>query len=106
MPNRPTKMKRSWKPERVAQSRAVNMDWFYNDRRWRNFSKRFKEDNPLCIKCAERGETSQTKYADHKKRLRDGHGADLDNLKDKDFQPLCDTCHASKSGKEAHGYKE
>ena len=106
MPVRPKKVKRSWKPERVIQSRSIDMSWFYNDPRWRRFSKRFKENNPLCVKCEAEGRTSATKYTDHVKRLRDGHGADLDNLKDEDYQPLCETCHASKSGKEAHGYKE
>lgn len=82
------------------------MSWFYNDRRWRVFSSGFKERYPLCRKCKKKGVISKTKYTDHIKRLRDGHGADLDKLRDKDFQPLCGKCHASKSGKEAHGYKE
>ncbi|MDH7444661.1 HNH endonuclease [Aquimarina sp. 2201CG14-23] len=106
MARRPNKINRSWKPKRVKQQRSVDMSWYYNDSRWRKFSKRFKEENPLCVKCEEKGLISPSRYTDHIQRLRDGGAPDLNDLKDEDFQPLCDKCHASKSGREAHGYKE
>lgn len=105
MPSKPQKVNRSWKPERVVQSRIVDMSWFYNDRRWRRFSTWFKEKHPLCALCEAMGITSKTKYTDHIKRLREGYGADLDELKEEDYQALCDSCHAAKSGREAHGVK-
>ena len=106
MPSKPEKIKRVWKPESKPQSRVVDMSSFYNDTRWRRFSKEFKERNPLCSICAADGKTSPTKYTDHINRLRMGFGSDLNNLKEEDYQPLCDACHASKSGKEAHGYRQ
>ncbi|WP_106791680.1 HNH endonuclease signature motif containing protein [Aquimarina sp. Aq78] len=106
MPNRPKKIKRGWKPERIKHQRSVDMSWYYNDPRWRKFSLGFKERYPLCKKCYEIGLISPTAYTDHIERLRDGGAPDLDHLVDEDFQGLCDSCHASKSGKEAHGYKE
>lgn len=106
MPSSPKKKKRPWVKERKQQHRAVNMNWYYNDPRWRKFSKQFKIDNPLCVKCKAKGLCVPTEFTDHIVRLRDGGGADLNKLNKKDFQPLCGPCHNSKSGKEAHGYKE
>jgi 5-methylcytosine-specific restriction protein A len=106
MPNKPTRKQRPWQRKRVPQQRSVDMSWYYNDTRWRKYSKSFKERYPFCLKCEELGKVSATVYTDHIKRLRDGGAIDLNILKDEDFQPLCTNCHASKSGKEAHGYKE
>lgn len=106
MPNKPKIKQRPWQRKRVAQQRSVDMSCYYNDSRWRKFSKDYKERNPFCIKCQELNIVSSTFYTDHIKRLRDGGALDLNNLKDEDFQPLCVSCHAIKSGKEAHGYRE
>lgn len=106
MANKPKRIIRPWQRERKVQSRSVDMSWYYNDPRWRRFSKGFKERHPFCVKCEEQGKVSPSEYTDHIKRLRDGGAVDLNKLKADDFQPLCSNCHASKSGKEAHGYKE
>ena len=106
MPNAPKKRHRPWKPVRVQQQRAINMDWFYQDNRWRNFSKGFKKRFPLCVDCDSKGIAQPTKVTDHKTRYVDnGPGFDLDNLKDEYFSPMCASCHNSKSGRESHGYK-
>ena len=106
MPNKPNRKLRPWQRKRVVQQRSVDMSWYYNDRRWRAFSKAYKEQHPFCVKCEAIGKATETAYTDHIKRLRDGGALDLNDLKYEDFQPLCVKCHASKSGKEAHGYKE
>lgn len=106
MPNKPKRKLRPWQRERKVQQRSVDMSWYYNDTRWRRFSESYKERHPFCIKCEADGKVSATDYTDHIKRLRDGGAMNLNDLKDEDFQPLCSICHASKSGKEAHGYKE
>lgn len=110
MPYKPKKNKRPWVKEYKPQQRIVNMDWFYQDYRWRKFSKGFKQRHPLCIRCEEKGISTPTCVTDHKVRYIDGGpGFDLDALKDEDFEPLCDyrfnKCHESKSGKESHGFK-
>lgn len=106
MPNKPKKIRRPWQHARVKHQRAVDMSWYYNDRRWRKFSMAYKERHPFCIQCEAEGKVSATDYTDHIVRLRDGGALDLNDLKDDDFQPLCAKCHAIKSGKEAHGYKQ
>jgi len=107
MPNAPLKRKRPWRVVRKPHQRSIDMSWFYNSRKWRKFSKGYKERHPLCCKCQAKGIATPTEVSDHIVRyVDDGPGFDLDNLKDKYFQPLCKSCHDSKSGKEAHGFKE
>ena len=103
MPTRPEKRKRPWVQERKPQQRAINMDWFYQDYRWRRFSKRYKERHPLCIDCEAEGITTPTDVTDHIVRyVEGGSGFDLDNLNDKDFEPRCNKHHNSRSGKQSH----
>jgi len=107
MPTAPLKVKRHWQPERIKQSRIINMSWFYNSHTWRKFSKRFKDTHPLCCTCEAEGIVTAATVTDHIVRyVAGGPGFDLANLNDKDFQPLCSSCHNSKSGKEAHGFKQ
>jgi len=106
MPKSPKIKKRPWIDERVKHSRAVDMSAFYNSSKWRKFSKQFKIDNPICVECERNGLIVKSTRTDHIVRLRDGGGSDLNNLNPKDFQALCTKCHASKSGREAHGYKQ
>lgn len=101
MPTAPKKVKRSWKPERKPFQRNTNNS-VYQTWKWRLFSKRYKEHNPLCIKCEREGRVTGTDVTDHIVRIEDG-GAIWDDI---NLQPLCTCHHNSKSGKEAHGYKE
>lgn len=101
MPVNPKKVKRPWKPERKAFAGTIN-NKKYNTYKWRMFSLRFREANPLCVKCEEEGITSAARVVDHKVRIEDGGTMyDEDNC-----QSLCIYHHNSKSGKESHGYKE
>ena len=104
MPNKPQKIKRHWVPERQA-FKNLNSEKnrnVYNSSKWRKFSKAYKERNPLCVKCQEKGITSKTEVTDHIERVNTGGDIySLDNL-----QPLCKSCHNRKSGREAHGYRE
>lgn len=103
MPTAPIVKKKPWQTERVVHKRVKDMRWFYNNRRWRKFSKQYKIDNPLCCKCEEKGLLSETKRTDHKEVFEVcPEGFDLNNLQSKYMQPLCVKCHLSKSGKEAH----
>lgn len=104
MPNKPSKLKRQWVPERQA-FKNLNKEknkQTYNSTRWRKFSKAYKERYPLCVKCKEKGIISKTEVTDHIERVN--LGGDIYN--ESNLQPLCKSCHNSKSGKEAHGYKE
>lgn len=104
MPNSPKKRNRPWVVKRPKQHRSIDMTWFYNDSRWRKFSKAFKQRHPLCIDCDKKGIVTQTEVTDHKIRyVEGGPGFDLNNLKDKDFEPRCAKCHNSRSGRQSHG---
>lgn len=107
MPTIPSKPNRPWKFKAKKHQRSVDMSWFYNSWKWRKFSKRYKRENPLCIKCKQEGIITAATVTDHITRYADGgEGFDLNNLKPIHFQSLCDFHHNQKSGKEAHGYKE
>ena len=102
MPTSPKKIKRPWKPERKPFGRVKSNNEIYNSWKWRKFAKRYKENNPLCIKCEEEGIVSSAYVADHIQRIEDGGEVFNEN----NIQSLCEFHHNQKSGKEAHGYKE
>lgn len=103
MPNKPTPKRKPWQQVRVKHQRTKDMRWFYNDRRWRKFSKRFKENNPFCVECEKQGVYTPTTVTDHKEVYEvNPKGFDLNNLKEDLMQSLCNKCHAVKSGKERH----
>lgn len=103
MPNAPKKINRAYKPERKPFERAIDNSDFYNSYKWRKFTKGFKNRNPLCIQCANEGIASATAVVDHKEQYKPGaKGWDLNNLKDEDYNALCEFHHNSRSGKQAH----
>ena len=103
MPKAPKPIRPHWVPERKAFGRRnTDNSRFYESWPWRKLRKSFKEKHPCCIKCEAEGIVRATAYVDHIQRIEDG-GAPLD---EKNLQPLCKFHHNSKSGKEAHGYKE
>lgn len=103
MPNKPIAKRKVYQDKRVQHQRVKDMRWFYNSRKWRKFSKLFKENNPYCVECEKKGLFEPTTVTDHINVFEVApEGFDLENLKDEFMQPLCDKCHASKSGKEAH----
>ena len=103
MPVAPIKKKRTWDlPERKQHQRSVDNSKFYNSRTWRKFRRVRLDEEPLCRKCLANDMEVEAKVLDHIVRIIDG-GAPLTK---ENTQPLCTSCHNSKSGKEAHGYKE
>ena len=55
-------------------------------------------DNPLCVMCNDKGRITSARVVDHITPVR--HGGDFWNTNN--LQPMCDSCHNSKSGSEAH----
>lgn len=102
MPNKPKPIRPSWVPERKAFARRKDNSSFYNSWKWRKTAKAFRESNPCCVKCEAEGIVSATEYVDHIERI-EGGGEKYDHS---NLQGLCKFHHNSKSGKEAHGYKE
>ena len=71
----------------------------YNTQQWRNVRALILQDSPLCKACEEVGLITLAQMVDHINPVRlGGDFWDRDNL-----QPLCNSCHASKSAKERHG---
>lgn len=102
MPTKPIAKRKPWQETRVVHARKVDNSKIYNGRRWRNFRKQVLQDEPLCRKCNDKGLVVEAKVLDHIIRIEDGGAV----YSKENTQPLCSKCHNSKSGKEAHGYKE
>lgn len=106
MPYKPKKIKPQWVPNRKREPfQNLNSEKnkkIYNNRKWRKFSKNYKEKNPFCVKCKEKGLIVASEVTDHIERVNTGG----DVYDESNLQALCKSCHNSKSGKEAHGYKE
>jgi len=101
MPNKPKKIKRPWRPERVPFQRTRSDYDFYNGSRWRKVAALHKERHPLCIQCQADGLVIAAQVTDHIIRIKDGG----DPYAAINLQSLCHRCHNAKSGREAHGFK-
>lgn len=102
MPKLPNKTIRPWVQEYKPFQRTKPNNDIYNSWKWRKFAKRYKEKNPLCIECQKENKVSGAYVADHIKRIEDG--GEIYN--EDNIQGLCEFHHNSKSGKEAHGYRQ
>ena len=107
------KKKRPWDPPKVDKNklpgqgrRVVNP--FYHTNLWRKTSEAYAREHPLCEEHEELGRTVPGKVTDHIRPInpvdafdtqdgRYGEPLDFDNM-----QRLCLSCHARKSGSEAH----
>lgn len=70
----------------------------YNTTAWRNVRAYVMQGSPLCAACEAIGFITLAQMVDHITPIRlGGEFWDTSNL-----QPLCNSCHASKSAKERH----
>ena len=84
-----------WMPEKPKKERQTRRArWHgYGTTRWRRMRKVMLAADPLCRECS-----AIATVLDHIQPVRDGGDPwHHDNL-----QPLCSTCHNSKSGRESH----
>lgn len=86
------------KDERPKQARRRVVDTRYNDRNWRKLRLQVLHESPLCVRCEVMGVVKAATVVDHITRVKDGG----DFLERSNLQSLCTSCHAVKSGKEAH----
>lgn len=90
-------VKRPWIPERKKFGRmSVDNSKLYHSKEWIAFRNSFRSDNPLCINVDTCGGATHT--VDHIVPISEG-GAIFDRS---NCQPLCQSCNASKTGKQAH----
>ena len=80
------------------EAHATNNYPFYNSKRWRKISASFRACYPICEACEEKGLVVAAQCVDHIKPINQG-GAKWSWA---NLQSLCNSCHAKKSGREAH----
>lgn len=86
--------KRGW-----SDSPAADL---YNSSRWRKFAKWHKAQNPLCVKCLEKGIATPVDHTDHIQAVADGGDPyDMHNV-----QSLCKSCHFNKTMAEARARRK
>lgn len=97
MPNLP---KETFKPTYAPASvntRATGDQDFYNSPVWRNTSRLYRLEAPLCENCYNKGRLTAAALVDHIVPMPTGRQHDNTNL-----MSLCHRCHNQKSGKEGH----
>lgn len=101
MPKLPIKeIKRPWITSTVKenQRQTIADNILYHTPRWKKLRALGLKIEPLCRECKENGKIKLATIRDHILNVRKGGDFwDMNNQ-----QSLCESCHASKSGKEAH----
>jgi 5-methylcytosine-specific restriction enzyme A len=105
MPKKPENIKRSWVPERTPFSRPKDYSWFYNQTKWRKFSLSYREKFPVCVECKKNSIVSPAQVCDHIDGIESILKQNRNPFEEKECQSLCNECHNSKSGREAHRNK-
>ena len=71
------------------------------DRRWQNARKFFLKNNPLCVVCKANGILTEATVVDHIKP----HNGDKNLFwNEKNWQPLCASCHSKKTNRQDGGF--
>tara|TARA_R110000803_G_scaffold202313_1_gene267422 strand:+ start:1649 stop:2005 length:357 start_codon:yes stop_codon:yes gene_type:complete len=105
MPKFPDKKSRPWIPKRNRDNKGITptsysdkeYSAFYHTKQWKSIRNYYIQMNPLCELCDMEGYTIQGQCVDHiTPRRLGGSDTNLSNL-----QTLCNSCHASKTGKES-----
>lgn len=94
-------IKRPWIKSNIQQGkRQTNEDnQFYHTKEWKAVSYVMSIEEPLCRECKKKNNrVKASTITDHIIQVRKG-GSKYDKS---NLQRLCDSCHASKSGKEGH----
>lgn len=92
----------------VKKSAHENNNWSsnnetrYNTTRWRKSRLSFLKRNPCCVSCKERGIFTPANVVDHIVPVSQG-GEFWDRS---NWQPMCASCHNTKSGKERHNQEK
>ena len=102
MANLPKKIQRSYKPERIAFERPVDLSWFYNQWKWKKISKAYRLQNPICEcdECKKNEIVLPAEVCDHVRGLKFLLDNNLDPFDFKELKSMSKKCHNKKSGSE------
>ena len=75
------------------------------DARWARYSKQYRKDNPLCVRCLEDGILNSIEHGGHVDHIQPVTGPD-DPLfwEPTNHQGLCRSCHSAKTASEDGGF--
>jgi len=73
----------------------------YRRARWRKLRALILGLNPFCVKCKEEGKTVEARVVDHIKEI-DINSSDALKYGEDNLQPLCHSCHNSKTAKHSN----
>ena len=72
--------------------------------RWARYSKRYREQNPLCADCLALGILTSVEHGGHVDHIKAVSGPDDPNFWNADdHQSLCRSCHSAKTAREDGG---
>lgn len=66
------------------------------DSQWDAFSKRYRQENPLCMDCLEEGRATPSEHVHHIRKLREHPELKYD---ESNLRGLCETCHNKRTAK-------
>ena len=98
------KVKRPWMPDhKPFETGRVGQRWpGYKTTQWRNFSRWFKMNHPIC---AVDGCNRETYYTDHVTPVVQLIALGRDPYDESECQPLCRKCGDQKTGREGRASK-
>ncbi len=83
--------------KRMYNSDESKYQQFYKSTAWRRLSRRFLENNPVCVKCYEDGVIRKANVVDHVQEVKDNWSRRLD---ESNLQALCNYHHNKKTRNE------
>ncbi|MDN7145346.1 HNH endonuclease [Liquorilactobacillus mali] len=83
--------------KRMYNSDESKYQQFYKSTAWRRLSRRFLENNPICVKCYEDGVIRKADVVDHVQEVKDNWSRRLD---ESNLQALCNSHHNTKTRNE------
>ncbi|EJF00900.1 HNH endonuclease [Liquorilactobacillus mali] len=83
--------------KRMYNSNESKYQQFYKSTAWRRLSRRFLENNPICVKCYEDGVIRKADVVDHVQEVKDNWSRRLD---ESNLQALCNSHHNTKTRNE------
>jgi 5-methylcytosine-specific restriction protein A len=108
MPFKPTPKRKPWQEERVVHGRRLHDNSkFYNSRKWRNTSKAYRVEHPLCEcdHCKKNEFVKPSEVVDHVRGLQFLIDNNLNPYDWNELKAMSRKCHDKKSGRDAHKNK-